>query len=110
MAHKFHIPKSIYRNSEPFPEDVPRVRGYDFNQGLDHKALLQSLFNTGFQATEFGRAVREINQMVRLEPPFGHGQTSVVKQNHTHRLRSASNHGRLQMSAKVRNIHQIALA
>lgn len=75
MAHKFHKPISIYRKSEPFPEDAPRVRGYDFNQGVDHKALLQSLFNTGFQATEFGRAVREINQMVRLEPPSDRGQT-----------------------------------
>lgn len=65
MAHEFHKPKNIYRKSEPFPEDVLKVQGYDFNQGVDHKALLQSFFTTGFQATHFGRAVREINRMVR---------------------------------------------
>lgn len=65
MAHLFHKPKNIYRKTEPFPEDTPQVKGYDFNQGVDHKALLQSYFNTGFQATHFGLAVREINRMVR---------------------------------------------
>lgn len=69
MAHEFHKPRGVYRASEPFPEGTPRVRGYDFNHGVDHKALLQSLFNTGFQATQFGRAVQEINRMVGLEPP-----------------------------------------
>lgn len=65
MAHELHKPKNIYRYSEPFPDDAPRVQGYDFNHGVDHKALLQSFYNTGFQATHFGRAVREINRMVR---------------------------------------------
>lgn len=69
MAHELHKPKNIYRYSEPFPEDAPRVQGYDFNQGVDHKALLQSFYNTGFQATHFGRAVREINRMVRWLKP-----------------------------------------
>lgn len=70
MTHELHKPLNIYRTSEPFPEDAPTVQGYDFNRGVDHKALLQSFFNTGFQATHFGRAVREINRMVRpLKPP-----------------------------------------
>lgn len=77
MAHEFHKPKNIYRPSEPFPEDAPKVQGYDFNKGVDHKALLQSFFNTGFQATHFGRAVREINRMVRrLKRPADCGQIS----------------------------------
>lgn len=77
MAHDFHKPENIYRNSEPFPEDAPKVQGYDFNQGVDHKALLKSFFNTGFQATHFGRAVQEINRMVRrLKPPADCDQIS----------------------------------
>lgn len=118
MAHELHKPKNIYRNTEPFPEDVPKVQGYDFNQGLDHKALLQSFFNTGFQATHFGRAVREINRMVRrLKAPADCGEISLeLKENATpphvlaHRLRNASNRGMLLKSAAVRNIHPIALA
>ena len=50
--------------SVPLPEDAPRVQGYDFNQGVDHRALLQSYLNTGFQATNFGLAVQQINSMV----------------------------------------------
>lgn len=75
MAHELHRPTNVYRPSEPFPEDAPKVRGYDFNRGVDHKALLQSFYNTGFQATHFGQAVREINRMVRvLKPPADRGQ------------------------------------
>ena len=46
-----------------------QVKGYDFNQGVDHHALLQSYKFSGFQATNFGLAVEEINKMIikRLE-------------------------------------------
>ena len=40
------------------------IRGYDLNNGLDYEKLLQSYLNTGFQATNFGKAVNEINRMV----------------------------------------------
>uniref|UniRef100_A0A673AHF4 deoxyhypusine synthase n=1 Tax=Sphaeramia orbicularis TaxID=375764 RepID=A0A673AHF4_9TELE len=52
------------------PKDTPKVKGYDFNQGVDHRALLQSFLHTGFQATRFGLAVQEINNMIkkRQEP------------------------------------------
>ncbi len=40
------------------------IRGYDLNNGLDYEKLLKSYLNTGFQATNFGKAVNEINRMV----------------------------------------------
>ena len=40
------------------------MKGYDFNQGVDHHALLQSYKYSGFQATNFGLAVEEINKMI----------------------------------------------
>ncbi|KAJ1564555.1 hypothetical protein HK096_007419, partial [Nowakowskiella sp. JEL0078] len=52
------------------PSNVPAslsanvVRGYDFNNGIDYSALLKSYISTGFQATEFGKAVNEINRML----------------------------------------------
>lgn len=55
----------IYRKTVPISEDTPKVQGYDFNQGVDHRALLQSYLNTGFQATNFGLAIQQINSMVR---------------------------------------------
>ena len=42
------------------------IRGYDLNNGLDYEKLLKSYLNTGFQATNFGKAVNEINRMVYL--------------------------------------------
>ena len=46
------------------------VLGYDFNTGVDHHALLQSFLHSGFQATNFGLAVEQINAMIskREEP------------------------------------------
>lgn len=43
----------------------PVVAGYDFNQGINYHALLDSYKNTGFQATNFGLAVEEINAMLK---------------------------------------------
>ena len=43
---------------------VSQVKGYDFNQGVDYHALLQSYKYSGFQATNFGLAVEEINKMI----------------------------------------------
>ena len=41
-----------------------QVKGYDFNEGVDYHALLQSYKYSGFQATNFGLAVEEINKMI----------------------------------------------
>lgn len=41
-----------------------KVAGYDFNAGIDYEKLLDSYAYTGFQATNFGAAVREINKMI----------------------------------------------
>uniref|UniRef100_A0A8C5E2B5 deoxyhypusine synthase n=1 Tax=Gouania willdenowi TaxID=441366 RepID=A0A8C5E2B5_GOUWI len=48
----------------PLPDDTPKVRGYDFNNGVDHRALLQSYFNTGLQASNIGVAMNIINSMI----------------------------------------------
>lgn len=48
----------------PDQESLPRVHGYDLDHGLDYHALLQSYKTTGFQATNFGLAVDQINAMV----------------------------------------------
>jgi len=57
---------AVLIKSEPMPAGTPIVRGYDFNRGIDHHALLQSFLTSGFQATNFGLAVEEINKMVQV--------------------------------------------
>ncbi len=42
------------------------VNGYDFNEGINHSALLQTYLTTGFQATNFGLAIQQIQQMVHI--------------------------------------------
>lgn len=56
--------ESVLVASEAMPEGSEKVKGYDFNQGIDHHALLQSYKRSGFQATNFGLAVDQINAMV----------------------------------------------
>lgn len=41
-----------------------KVLGYDWGQGINYDKLLGSYLNTGFQATNFGLAVQEINKML----------------------------------------------
>ncbi|TSK87538.1 Deoxyhypusine synthase [Bagarius yarrelli] len=68
---------AVLKESGTLPQNMPQIRGYDFNQGVDHKALLNSYLTTGFQASSFAMAVQEINRMIdrRLEP--------LVEQEHT---------------------------
>ena len=40
------------------------IKGYDLNQGVDHRKILAGYMTTGFQATNFAKAVNEINRMV----------------------------------------------
>lgn len=54
---------AVLKKSELFAEKEV-VKGYDFNDGLDYSALLQSYRVSGFQATNFGLAVEEINKMI----------------------------------------------
>ncbi|KAJ7989361.1 hypothetical protein DPEC_G00303730 [Dallia pectoralis] len=62
--------EAVLVHSTALPDDMPRIKGYDFNQGVDHRALLQSFLTTGFQASSVGQAIQEINTMIekRLEP------------------------------------------
>eukprot|EP00063_Salmo_salar_P083329 XP_014058164.1 PREDICTED: deoxyhypusine synthase-like [Salmo salar] len=61
---------AVLMPSMALPDDMPRIKGYDFNQGVDHHALLQSFLTTGFQASSVAHAIQEINKMIekRLEP------------------------------------------
>lgn len=63
--HPREMAKSIVlARSETPPEGTETVRGYDFNQGVDYHKLFCSYTHTGFQATNVGKAIEEINRMV----------------------------------------------
>lgn len=56
---------AVLKHSSALPFESAQVRGYDFNRGVDYRALLEAFSTTGFQATNFGRAVQQVNAMVR---------------------------------------------
>lgn len=57
--------EAVLKPSCDLPEDMPKIRGYDFNQGVDLQAVLKSYLTTGFQASSLSLAIQEINRMVR---------------------------------------------
>ncbi|KAL5012532.1 hypothetical protein ScPMuIL_011083 [Solemya velum] len=61
---------AVMVQSESMPVGSETVQGYDFNKGVDYHALLQSYTRSGFQATNFGKAIEEINKMIdkKMEP------------------------------------------
>ena len=56
--------EAVLVQSGQLPVEPIEVKGYDFNLGIDYHKLLQSFRTSGFQATNFGLAVEEINKMV----------------------------------------------
>lgn len=55
---------AVLTKSEKLPDVTPIVKGYEWNNGIDYNQLLGSYLHSGFQATNFGLAVDEINKMV----------------------------------------------
>ena len=56
---------AVLLKSVDMPEGTPTVKGYDFEGTLDLQALLDSMLTSGFQATQFGYAVDEVNKMLK---------------------------------------------
>lgn len=62
--------EAVLLRSAKLPSETPTVKGYDFNNGIDYDQLLASYIHSGFQATNFGKAVDEINKMVNISSLF----------------------------------------
>ena len=59
--------EAVLQKSETMPEGSETVQGYDFNDGIDYHKILESYRRSGFQATNFGKAVDEINRMLNMK-------------------------------------------
>lgn len=58
------------------------VKGYDFNQGLNFEKLFESYLYTGFQGTNLGKAIQEINKMIKWrlsDEPVAKDETEELK-------------------------------
>jgi deoxyhypusine synthase len=58
---------TLFEDSEQLADELDPVKGYDFNQApqVNYDALFQSYLTTGFQASALGRAVVEVNRMLK---------------------------------------------
>lgn len=57
--------QSVLKESVDISKDTTKVKGYDFNKGINYDELLQSFKEVGFQATNFGLAAEEIKKMLK---------------------------------------------
>lgn len=64
---------AVLKHSAALPPESAQVRGYDFDRGVDYRALMEAYGTTGFQATNFRRAVQQVNAMVRPGRDFRRG-------------------------------------
>eukprot|EP00929_Paragymnodinium_shiwhaense_P016432 TRINITY_DN124774_c0_g1_i1.p1 TRINITY_DN124774_c0_g1~~TRINITY_DN124774_c0_g1_i1.p1 ORF type:complete len:399 (+),score=96.95 TRINITY_DN124774_c0_g1_i1:47-1243(+) len=53
---------AVLVESEAIKSDT--VRGYDWEQGIDYSKILDTYLNTGYQATNLGLAIKEVNRML----------------------------------------------
>lgn len=55
---------AVLMTSEKIPENTPTVKGYEWNDGINYSDLLKSFTISGFQSTNLGLGIEEINRMV----------------------------------------------
>lgn len=55
---------AVFKSSTEMLTGTPIVRGFNWDEGIDYDNILSSYINSGFQATNFGKAVSEIQKMV----------------------------------------------
>src|SRR3989344_3544215 len=66
--------KNILRESEDVKGTA--IRGYDFNKGVNYSEIVKSFASTGYQATQFARAVEITNKMIANKATIFLGYTS----------------------------------
>ena len=73
--------KAVYVESKDI-SGTEQVRGYDFNQGIDYEKMFASYRHTGFQATNLGLAIEEVNKMIKWrlsDEPIADDETEEFK-------------------------------
>ncbi len=67
--------KNILRESSEEPEGL-KIKGYNFDNGIDYKKIIKSFSTTGFQATNLSKAIEITNKMIQDKAFIYLGYTS----------------------------------
>jgi deoxyhypusine synthase len=62
------VKDAVLKESCQIPADTVVVTGYDWNKGRNYDELFKSYLHSGFQASNFGKAVLQIEAMVSADP------------------------------------------
>src|SRR3989344_3807434 len=68
--------KNVFRKSREIKGIS--INGYDFNNGIDFEKIIKSFSSTGFQASNFSRAVEIVNKMINDNASIFLGYTSNI--------------------------------
>ncbi|XP_035668896.1 deoxyhypusine synthase-like [Branchiostoma floridae] len=53
----------VWVKSMDMPDDAIKIKGFDFNKGVKLDEVVKHFLTTGFQASNFGMAIEQINKM-----------------------------------------------
>ena len=67
--------ETILKKSEE-PKDLPNVKGYNFDEGINFDKIIDSYSTTGYQATNLVKAIKIINKMIEDKCTIYLGYTS----------------------------------
>ncbi|KAJ3212344.1 hypothetical protein HDU82_002388 [Entophlyctis luteolus] len=56
--------EAVLKPSAAMPSTAVPIKGYDFNNGINHAEVIRAMYTTGYQATSVGQAIMEINRMI----------------------------------------------
>ncbi|MBR9691361.1 deoxyhypusine synthase family protein [Candidatus Woesearchaeota archaeon] len=66
-----HYNKKMYEVKKPVDlNNLPEIKGYDFEKGFELDKFIQSLSTSGIQAANLGSAISLVNVMIREEAPI----------------------------------------
>lgn len=57
--------QAVLGPSGTVPEGTATIKGWDFCDGRDMDGVMAAMLRTGFQASALGKAIDEVNRMVR---------------------------------------------
>jgi deoxyhypusine synthase len=58
------VKDAVLKESCQIPAETIVITGYDWNNGRNYDQLFKSYIHSGFQASNFGKAILEIEAMV----------------------------------------------
>uniref|UniRef100_A0A0K0DYQ3 deoxyhypusine synthase n=1 Tax=Strongyloides stercoralis TaxID=6248 RepID=A0A0K0DYQ3_STRER len=57
---------AVLKEAKIFDHSKIKIKGYDFNKGINYEEILDSYISTGLQASHLGKAIEQIKEMIKI--------------------------------------------